>query len=454
MGAVGSDVPAQLAELVVVTDEWIDANAARFDPIDWETAEVRHLRRKAFTESAIYLYVADRLGDEVVARNLRELVERRVNDRRYRHVMLRNQRQFLKYAYGPAYAEDAGFLAPETANAVDSILDSRTVWATERTPYRMMDLWHFLQLYGAPVRNFELDAILPTSSLANPADVVEATVKDAYALTHDLLFYHNFGAGHEAFPDEPAPYDLEATITGLTLRFVAEGDLDLALELVLAGVLQRQIRPGLVRHVVSLALDEARSLGYVPGPDRDEDPGIDRGSEQSSGPAETRDAAESESATDGEPSISDAERAWRKHYHTNLVAGTAARVVATEWSDFLDARADADAGREVSADEERRLGQLLHALSEYDLSSAAEQMADLAGSPVAQTYEDAFGSAVEFLRRQRAADGTFGYWEDERTLYVGKGGDDEAFRRDLLRPTAERCERALDAVEQSGEDGD
>lgn len=417
-----------LSDIESLADEFLVTHTERFDPFNWSELDSRHVHRKAFTESALYAYTLEAFGDTGTATELRALVVDRTNDRRYRHLLLRNSHDFIRYSLPVGYLHVIDELDDRMAAAVDSILDSRTVWAVERTPYRQMDLWHFCQLYGYDDCPLERDSILAASCLEYPLHPIEAELEDAYAFTHDLLYYHNFGLPQSGFPDEPAPYDHADVITALILRYMADGNCDISLELLLVGVLQGQVEPELVALVTAWVRQEGRTNGYIPSPaqlpledDREEEI-------ESWGPADHE---------------------WAENYHTNLVAATTTRVVKSHLEE-LGGDSRVEPLDETEIEGAFKLGQLLNTLTEYDLERAGKQLRDLADSPVRERFPAVFDSCVEYVGDQRTADGEFGYWTDEEAIYLALGNSRQEFVDEMVRPVSAACRRALEAVSGDG----
>lgn len=421
-----NDITAGLRALETTVDGWIADHARRFDPFAWTVPEERDIRRKAFTEAGVYLYVADAVGGRAPPKTLVEQTVERANDRRYAHLVRRNPRSFLKYAYPFRYLDAAEELTAGARDAVAAVLDGRTVWAVERVPYRSLDLWHFCVGYGYEDCPLDRDRILRLSVLNRPPDPVGATLTDLYAVTHSLFYYHDFGVGHEPFPEGRAPFDVEAVVVGGILRHLVDDNPDIVLELLIAGVLQRRLPPELIRLVVAWARAKAERQGYVPGPD-DGGPEI---------------PAEEFAAWDDE------EHEWARNYHTNLVAATATRVVNAAWPDLPgpDAELATDRARFVDL---LRLGQLLQTLSTYDLGAAARQVRALAGTEFGAPYDGIYRDCVRYLRRQETANGEYGFWTDEEAVYVARGNDHDAFREEIVDPVTAACTAAVEQAEST-----
>jgi hypothetical protein len=418
------DVRSALDDIESVADEFLVTHTERFDPFNWSELDSRHIHRKAFTESSLYAYTLDVFEETGTATELRDLVVDRTNDRRYRHLLLRNPHEFIRYSLPVGYLDAIDELDDSMAAAIDSILDRRTVWSVERQPYRQLDLWHFCQLYGYEDCPLDRDHILSASCLEYPPHPIEAELEDAYAFTHDLLYYHNFGLSHPEFPDEPAPYEHDDVIAGLILRYMADDNCDITLELLLVGVLQRQVTPELVGLVTSWVRQQGRTNGYIPSPaqlplgeDHDED-------------------IEAWSSTDHE---------WAENYHTNLVAATTTRVINSSL-DGLGPQSEAGPLTQTEIRDALKLGQLLDTLSEYDLERAAHQLGELADSPVRERFPTVFETCVEYVRNQRTPDNEYGYWTDEEAIYLALGNSRQDFVEEMIRPVSEACRVALEAV--------
>jgi hypothetical protein len=403
-----------LEATITSIDTWLDRHVDHFDPLAWMTDAKRYLRCKAVLEASLYLYVSEAVGDAPPP-NLHELVISRVNDPRYHGLLRREPGQILKYAYPFAYAKHVDQLSPDAEEALADALAEQSVLATERPPHRMLDLWHFCRMYGVQPPGPELSRIVELSSLANLPDPVTATDEDAYGLTHNIMFYHNFGAQNDAFPDSPSQYDTRAVLTGLLLRYLHAENYDIAAELLFAGVLESSLPPAVVRFATEQLIDAIDEHGVVPGPK----------------------TAEYLAETD-EP---DPTREWELNYHTMAVVGMTFRTLDKEWADIVS---PSTTHEQVVSDGDTNvltlMGGLLHALAEYELEEAAKHLEALPSEsvdlPVLQ-----FG--LEFLQRHRREDGTFGYWTDEEAVYTSLGRTPESFHERLVHPTSARLHRAV-----------
>lgn len=424
-------MPARLDDLRATAEGWLAGHAAEFDPFDWTTTERRTYRRKAFGEAALAEYVADLHGDGPVCAPVRDRILEYADDRRYYGLLARAPYEFRRYAFPLAFAASRDELGADAEAVVDRVLAEGGFLATERVPYELLDVAFTCKVYGDADPGLDEDAVLETSVLAHPPHPADARVDVVYQLTHDVIFATNFGYEGPAFRSPPLDHDLPETFVGLLLRFVAEGHQDVVLELLLAGAVQRGLPPALVRFALGWVRATAEGRGYVPNGGREATP--------SAGPV--ADPAGDAPDWDGET------REWATHYHTNLVAAMTTRVLDHQWSGLVEAVDDPDLDHDDRATDLLRLGRLLASLADYDLGAAAERVVALADSPVADAYAGVFDGAVDYLRRQRASDGTYGYWTDERKLYADHGGDPAAFRERLVEPASRTIADAIEAAD-------
>jgi hypothetical protein len=434
-----SEMADKADELSRFANEFLDDNARFFDPLNWRGMQDRYWRRKAFDEAGIYLFQATDRGEDDCVPALQELLIKRVNDRRYTQLMMRSQNDFHLFVYPMLYADDVDSLNPEAATALDQIAERGTFWSGEKVPFRLLEFCLLSNIIGFQ-HEFEEEDILEYSALSQQPDIIRSNYMDAYTLTHDVIFYSN---NYSSDNLRQASYDITNVLRGLILRYMAEENCDLTLELLYAGVLQRQISRQMARLVLSWALEKTREVGYVPGPDAD-------AMRAMVSPKLKGSQLDSEKATPWDFEYeSEEERIWAKHYHTNVVAGLTARVLKRDW-DELEPKAMTHSLEEKSFRQDvTRLGQLLKSLAEYDLERGSRQMIELAGSPVKAEFPFLFREAAAFLEDQRTQDGEFGYWADEEYLYKKNGNSKESFQSELVKPVSEACQKALNAIDTS-----
>lgn len=436
-----SDVPKRAEDLEEQAVEWLVANRQYLDPFEWTGRDEKYWRKKAFLEVGGYLLTSRGYGGESVP-ELHDLIVDRANDRRYAHQLLRSPRKIHHFAAPILYAKSVDALGAETAAAFERAFDLGAFRECEWPAYRWVEFWYLSrivsQLFGTERETHDIDTILEFSQLNHQPHVVRSTLPHAYCLTHDVMFYNNvYGIYDEIFPDDPAPYDISDILPGLVLRYMAEANCDIVLELVTSGVLQRQISRELVQFVLSWIMEKVDERGYVPGPDLTKALVMD-----------SLTSVDQDIDTEGSrwDYATERERIWGENYHTTLVAGYTARIIAAEW-DNLDRRAGSNSLIDRSfARDATRLGQVVQSLASYDLQTGARQLRELADLPVMDEYETVAGQTVDFLEDQRTGEGDFGYWTQERILFTNAGNSEESFQSDLVDPISEACRDALEEV--------
>lgn len=445
-----SNVRNQATQLAELVDDWFVGYEDYVDPFNWEDVDKKYFRTKGFIELSGYLLNAKGVADEQPLPEIHDLLIDRINDRRFGHMLLRSPRQ-LHYIYLPViYARYTDNLEDRTAKQFEKLIDIGAFWDVERVQYRQQEYCFIFkclsQLFGYSQDYYDAEAALVNSLLDNQPNVVRSNLPDAYCLTHDVIFYDNhLGICQEAFPDQPAPYDIEELLQGLILRFMADDNQDIVLELLLSGVLQRQISREMVQFVLSWVVEQAEETGFVTGPQQDKTDMMNRMvvDEESLG------VGGDERGGDKWDYENDHEAEWGENFHTNAVAGMTARVIARDW-DELDNRSgnhsleDPSYRRDVT-----RLGQVLKSLADYDLETGAQQLTELAGSPVLTEYETVTQDAISFLEDQRTPEGNFGFWVQEEILYREAGRSRDSFDTNLVEPVREVCQEALEAVKKS-----
>lgn len=249
---------------------WLDGMLAHFDPLAWGGRDAAFVRRKAFAELAVYAHV---LGPDTPPA-IDALVVGRANDPGFHALLRRHPRQLLLYSAPLMHAVRTARASPATLALVDEAVARPQVMALERSPHRQMDLWHFLTVVRRCPAWMDPAAILRLSALAHPPTPFDCTLSEAYALTHDVLFLHNFGAPDPAFETAPR-MAMDPLGSALTIaRFMAEGNADIVLELVLCLGLTGQLHGADLALVLDWVTGRASAEGFIPGPAHAPDPAL------------------------------------------------------------------------------------------------------------------------------------------------------------------------------------
>lgn len=440
-----SEIPDQAAYLEKVVNEWIDGNSPYYNPYQWVETSERYWRKKTFAEAGGYLLNAHGYGNANTPSGLAKQVIEHVNDRRFTDMMSRNPRKLHHYVYPVIFTKVTGRLDSGVENGLEGIIERDRLLEGEHLPFRQLEFWYISailsQIFGYTTHEADVKSILDSSILNHQPTAVSCTDDEAYYLTHNVMFYNNYlQVCGEVFSNHPAPYDIESLLRGLILRYISENNCDIVLELLASGVHQRQISREMVRLVLSWILEKVERHGYVPGP---------KGTTNVNDPTHRskKNTGTKMPRSDWEYA-SHAEKVWAQNIHTNTVAGTTARLIASDWNE-LDAQFVDNDFEEISFRRDLgRFGQLLESFSKYDLDTGARLLKALADSPVRTEYPTVFEHAVSFLRDQRARDGEFGFWTGEQIMYTNSGGTPGSFRTNLVKPISQACQDALDAVDK------
>lgn len=229
-----------LLEQFRFTDGWVQAHLPLFTPFPAGAAGNRELHRKSFCELALYY---DIVGDDSspVPAAVLDHVCGLVNDDRYASLIRRSPENLTTFGFPVLLADKHGRLSARTRRAVDAVLAEPTVWAVERPPFRTLDLWHLCVRLGARHR-IDVGATLRHSNLQHAPQPCTTSPTQIYGYTHNVFYLTDFGRFFaERAPTAAIPPQSPAMLTALILRFVAEDNLDLALELVMAGANLRQL---------------------------------------------------------------------------------------------------------------------------------------------------------------------------------------------------------------------
>lgn len=436
-----NDVTNRAHDLAGTASEWLDSNSEYFDIFDWKDMKEKMWKRKAFNECALFLINAFDNGVDVETPELKELLIERVNDRRFAQLVQRNPCDFHHFAYPILYTEYVDALDPDVAAAFERVAKRGEFWSSEHLAYRLLEYCYLSRIIGVEYAYDERD-IVRYSMVNNQPNVVLSNHVDAYCLTHDVMFcnydrllYNGYrGYTGDGTPIPTENYDIGPTLRGLILRYMAEDNIDITLELLLSGVLQRQVSREMARLVLSWTTEKTRDVGFVPGPD----------AESLSLVSSPKLEGVREGAAWEYDHENNREARWAKHYHTNIVAGITARVLARNW-ETLDSRT-IDSGMEEPSYRREclRLGEAVAALANYDLGTGSEKLLALTDSPIPDEFPVVFGEAVDFLKDQRTGTGEYGYWTEEEILYTNKDGKSrESFRNDLVKPVSETCRNVV-----------
>ncbi|MEZ3144258.1 hypothetical protein [Halobaculum sp. MBLA0143] len=425
----------QAARLTTANDEWLADHTPAFDPLGWTDTDAIEYRRKAFSELALYVYVADCLSP-AAPEPLTAVVDETLQREAYVDLLRRDPTKLLRYAPALTVGLARDTVGESVREAVTTAVTHPAVTGTEWLANRRLDVARLAALAG---REPQVDpaAVLARSAVAGDPVPIRGSRMDAYALTHAILFATDFGTERQPLGNLAA-HDFQTALDGYLLRFVADGHTDVAAELVLCGVVTGQVSPALVEWTLNWLHEETTELGHTPGPE------VVTAPPTLTGPTPDDDDPESfDPESVGLPST------WLEDYHTALVGGMLGRVV-SHHGDRLDWEGAATADPEALS----ALGAALEAFADYELQDGAERLVELSDHTLPTSLTPVVERVEAFLREQRDDDGQFGYWTDERHMFELAGHDAAAFEAGPLARTTAACEDGLVAVTEITETHD
>lgn len=417
-------------ELTAANDEWLVEHTTAFDPLTWTDTDAIEYRRKAFSELALYVHVADRLPP-TAPEPLAAMVDETLQREAYVDLLRRNPAKLLRYAPALTVGLVRGTVGDSVREAVATAVSHPVVTGTEWQANRRLDVARLAVLAD---REPQVDpaAVLAQSTVAGDPAPIYGSRTDAYALTHAIMFATDFGT-QRGFLADVSAHDFRTAVDGYLLRFVADGHTDVVAELVLCGVVTGQASPALVEWALEWLHEETVDSGHTPGPDTVTAPPTLTGRVPDDDDPEAFDLDSL-----GLPST------WLEDYHTALVCGMLGRVVEAN----VD-RLDWEAAGAVDTAAFAALGGTLDAFADYELQTGAERLTVLSDHTLPATLTPVVERVEAFLQRQRNADGQFGYWTDERRMFELAGHDDEAFQAGPLARTTDACEAGLAAIRET-----
>lgn len=391
-------------------DEWLTTHAALFNPFLGHTPRERSLRRKAFVELSMALSIAEGLSSSASLAPLRSRVLEIVNDKRFADLITRNRRSFELYAFPIIYARSLGMLEPRVASAARDALTNPLLWSTEEPVYKTIAFWRACHVLGIAPHVADVSRLTSLTMATSSPSCLELTLGDGYTLTHDVFYLSDFGFSTPLIPLE----SLATLLPLLLLRVVADGHLDLGLELGASAAMLRQLPDVVADFIISTATEDYQRHGVLRSPDASLIQELIRGG--ASLPPES------------------------PNYHTMLVGSYAMRMIADRYA------APAACAVRLTADSRSlsKLGQAASALGKYRLLDGALRLQELAGSQLRTEWPAAFADLASFLSRQRRPDGTYGSFLDEQ-LDAAASGDAQnpAIAAATAHLTNSACEQAL-----------
>jgi hypothetical protein len=236
-------------------------------PVDGaERDEFQRLVDKATGELAMLLRLAKRaLPEEADAEEIRALARRIAPFARAPHVrrtLLLRPSRAPNHALAHFCLVDLGVSDDEMDRLARLALHSSVCDANERVPYRMLDAaWTRHLAFGVGELNHPAIALSP---LGVGVDLLNASIEDAYAFTHALIYATDFGR-------IPLPHTLDrqsllGIAEALAVKAMDEDDLDLLAEVLMAPAILRLDWTPTLTFAWSVLTRVWNAFGFVPGP--------------------------------------------------------------------------------------------------------------------------------------------------------------------------------------------
>lgn len=242
--------------------DWLHSNRRFFDP-DQAPEQDRMFAKKALVELSLAIAYRQRLDPTPLSGQwlaLLDLVESVARRPEYFQAAARDTRSLLLYGLTYAALRLCGREHREFRWVIERCLDTGYVAASERLPYRRMDLLHFLMIGGFDgSAGHQLDEAFRQTLLAQSPNIADLTDSDVYALTHAAFYVTDFGLRPSV-----ANADVPEILESLLRIYVEKGDADIAGELLCC--LLAFGRPG-TPEAWSMLESMQRADGRVPGPD-------------------------------------------------------------------------------------------------------------------------------------------------------------------------------------------
>lgn len=345
-------------------DQWMIESRSCFDPFQSEDVEEQGVRRKAFVELSLFLYISDRIDPHPGFDTLRTLLIDGVNDPRFLDFATADARRFDQYLPALVYVNGLGALRADALQRAQEILSRPLLWSIELQTYRLLSLVLACKSLGIaiPTRPSS-DTIIPLLGVMNPPSAVDSTIGDAYTVTHDLFYLSDFGfqapsvdLGH-----------LRTLLPLLIVRNVADGHLDIALELAATTAMIHQLPQAVANIAIRAACREFHDAGRLRSPN----------------------AVLFDYLRDRNLPLAD----WASYYHTMLVAGYALRLI--------EARYESDNKQAIELPsceaDLMTLGYALATLSRGRVYEGATWLYELRNSRLRTEWPEAFVDALTSL---------------------------------------------------------
>lgn len=396
-----------LKQRIANIDIWLDDNKEFYLPTVIDTPKAIEYRRKAFGEFCLYAYVAEQYDSFTRPAKLTQLFFTEVNSDAFLALAKRNTTTYGYYTFPIAVAKKMGKCRPELLSYFEEIFASSHLRSMEIPPFRLLDNLFTSHVYGLKTTPYDTEEVYKLINLHRLPDPIMADYTQAYALTHNVFYLTGLAPNKDVLGLNP-DYDLQhlQALEALFLRFLADNNLDLALELLLCLVLTNQCKRWHVQYALEQVEKHLINNVVVPGPG--EPDGFSQLQDQSAN-----------------------FKHWVKHYHTMMVAGITFRLVADNLNSIWQKQDTGDTFVAFGC------GQLLRLLHDYNLPLALTVLKTL------ENYSADIKSlqlnylvdhVMHFIEQQIQDNGEIGYYYNEIYALTNKGISWEEASKNIQMP--------------------
>lgn len=391
-----ASMDARVSRAISDIDQWLGDNCWVANPQSWTSRQHAIMKRKSFAEVALYVYIANQLGESCDMRLYDMISHVVLGSDDYVSLLFRSPGKILLYGTPFVALKVSGDLPESYRAKIANLVTSRNVLGTERLPHRQLDLWHFTKALGLPAP-FDGLAASKFGLLGFPPNPILCDSRDSYGLTHNIFYITNFGVVNEFFPqyETDKKDELVRCLNGLSAKVLFEGNVDLLLELAICLLIMTGRHTPISRLIIDHALECFEKEKILNSPDN-------------SDVAEIAQEAPEESH-------------WFRSYHTMSVAAIAFRIfrITAAGSANFDSFEQC-----VPKDDMLVVGRAMLNLMQYKLLDAASAVHTLNNNlhPDLSHLED---EILSYIIDQQRSNGSYGYFSDEVRMWGQLGGDPE-----------------------------
>src|SRR5918999_72128 len=382
--ALGVEYNSRLFGYSQHVQTWVENHLAFFHPLDWNEPSERALRRKAFAELALYVYIVKQMGLPISPKVSDFVVSIAITED-YLNLLFRSE-DVLQYGIPLAVAKEANSLDEKVERRLVSLLEEPRIWCQQRVQYRLLDLLYLSKIVGLKQTPVSFSDLLPLTYSQQIPTPIWTRLTEAYAFTHQVFYFSSFGMDYEmASPFVHACGQDPGALPCLISRFIAEDNYDISLELVFTGIVLNSIPNPYLALTLDWAVQALNTHGIVPSPKSD---------------FYLKPFAGNESA-----------ELWASSYHTMLVFGATCSLASLSLLEEKMQYSHSEAAEFFA------VGSFLACLANHDFHNAASCLESTLLQSNNKIVRDCASYTQKFLETQVSASGEVGLFCDESRLH-------------------------------------